>query len=730
MSGTGDLNSDGLPDIVIGVRGPVGPTGGIHTYYLNNYCAPVNHQIHRNNFINNEIQAIDPNLLNSWDDGYPSGGNYWSDYPGVDVSKGFNQDITGSDGFGDEPYYLLKSNIALDNYPLMRTQHLPIRINSDEEFLRMATEEGWGSHPLFIENYDICGNGYGYSIYIGNTTIDFIIRNCYLHEAYAQQYSKFFPGAGIALYNVHGNGIGIIDNIIRDNHKGIYFQSTQNVGLKRNIIEANFDGIVLDKEEFQSNIPSTGGNYGERISAAGDINNDGYADFIVGAPGAGINTQGEAYVYSGLDNTILHTFIGEYPNDDFGAYVAEAGDINLDGYDDVIISAPEYNNYFGKAYVYSGRNWEELYTFEGEYNWAGIPSYYFSVDGGGDVDGDGYTDVVIGMPGPIINDYYHGLVKVYSGRTGNLIWEKQGETPPTQGIPDFFGGIVVMTKNTGYYRPDVIVGADWWCKNIPGELGRGKVYHYDGLNGFLKYSYEGQQPEEEFGSTLSSGDVDCDGVDDIIIGGWRTLRAEIYSGTTGSLIYSFTGPSTDIHYGCDVSGAGDVNQDGYDDIIVSDPYTNGNKGHVYLYSGYNGVLLSDYNGLSIGNEFGQAISNAGDTNGDGFDDIIISSSSGITNIDLKFSSNNWIVDNNFMYNYYWAYDYSTNYWNEWYPVGGNYWTNYNGEDLYSGPDQNIPGSDGIGDTRFWIYYYYPLSYAYDNYPYMNPFLSDWVSSPP
>jgi parallel beta-helix repeat protein len=82
-------------------------------------------KVHHNSIIGNTIQAEDDlfNQKNSWDDGYPSGGNYWSDYGGVDVRSGPNQDQPGGDGMGDTPYYIVIDN--LDRYPLMFPTIMP-----------------------------------------------------------------------------------------------------------------------------------------------------------------------------------------------------------------------------------------------------------------------------------------------------------------------------------------------------------------------------------------------------------------------------------------------------------------------------------------------------------------------------------------------------------------------------------------------------------------------------
>ena len=121
--------------------------------------------IYHNNFINNSHQASDDST-NFWDNTYPSGGNYWSDYAGVDTMSGLNQDIPGADGIGDTPYDSIDGGTgAQDNYPVIEpiqaivyTFHLPFRINSDADFtLANGVSAGDGSqgNPWIIEGWDI-----------------------------------------------------------------------------------------------------------------------------------------------------------------------------------------------------------------------------------------------------------------------------------------------------------------------------------------------------------------------------------------------------------------------------------------------------------------------------------------------------------------------------------------------------------------------------------------------
>jgi len=91
---------------------------GILTYSIDDFWyVSSNNLIYHNNFVNNENQAYDEGS-DYWDDGYPSGGNYWSDYIGTDNYRGENQDLPGSDGIGDTPYYI-SGDSNRDRYPLM-----------------------------------------------------------------------------------------------------------------------------------------------------------------------------------------------------------------------------------------------------------------------------------------------------------------------------------------------------------------------------------------------------------------------------------------------------------------------------------------------------------------------------------------------------------------------------------------------------------------------------------
>lgn len=151
----------------------------------------MNNYVYHNCFINNTLQAFDNNPgFNYWDNGYPSGGNYWSDYAGTDMFSGPGQDIPGSDGIGDTPYMF---DFAQDNYPLW-----PQSIN--ETSYSISLHNGWNliSFPLIptdtaIENL------------LGSISGSWDVVKCYNPQDTADPWKTYRVGAAT-------NDLAEIDN--------------------------------------------------------------------------------------------------------------------------------------------------------------------------------------------------------------------------------------------------------------------------------------------------------------------------------------------------------------------------------------------------------------------------------------------------------------------------------------------------------------------------------------
>jgi hypothetical protein len=377
---------------------------------------------------------------------------------------------------------------------------------------------------------------------------------------------------------------------------------------------------------------------GYSVSTAGDVNGDGYSDVIIAARQYS-SERGKAYVYfgssTGLSTLPNWTAVGENGGDYFGQSVSTAGDVNGDGYSDIIIGAVLYSDGKGKAYVYQGSsaglpatpNW----TATGE---NGGDRFGFSVNTTGDVNGDGYSDVVIGAT------YYSsikGKAYVYFGSPTGLSttsnWTATGEN-----AGDYFGCSVSTAGDVnGDGYSDMIIGAFGYSSN------KGKSYVYygsvTGLSAISNWTATGENTSDRFGYYVSTaGDVNGDGYSDVIIGAVcyssSKGKAYVYHGSSTGLStpnWTVIGETTSDQFGQSVSTIGDVNGDGYSDVIIASPYSLSGKGKAYAYygcsTGLSGTPSWTASGENTNDLFGFSVNTTGDVNGDGYSDVIIGASS-------------------------------------------------------------------------------------------------------
>jgi FG-GAP-like repeat/FG-GAP repeat len=163
-------------------------------------------------------------------------------------------------------------------------------------------------------------------------------------------------------------------------------------------------------------------NFGWSVAPLGDVNGDSVPDFVVGAPGVPwkfVNVPGWAYVISGTNGAILQQFTGPGTVQPyFGKSVSGIGDIDLDGFPDVLVAAPN----IPALYVYSGGSGALLTTIQ--VPWQSPNSFASHVRGLGDVDGDGVPDVAVrGQLGLNPNPPYAAPVTVYSGATFTPLYQ-------------------------------------------------------------------------------------------------------------------------------------------------------------------------------------------------------------------------------------------------------------------------------------------------------------------
>lgn len=380
---------------------------------------------------------------------------------------------------------------------------------------------------------------------------------------------------------------------------------------------------------------------GGSVASAGDVNGDGFDDVVVGALGydapGGLFDEGAAFVFLGSANGVVGNspgtahaaIVGREAGAELGTSVDGAGDVNGDGFDDIIVGAPVAGpsglTASGAAYVFLGSPRGivasspadaafvlESKQIEGHMGHA--------VASAGDVNRDGFGDVIVGAE-------FYGM---------------PFDPPlPNQGSGRMGASFVFLGSRTG------IVGSDPATAHAS----------------FLPWRIEtGSQDISSAGSAVSgAGDVNGDGYDDVVVGvagyddtglNWpgtaanpyREGAALIFHGGPGGIARPsvpdarIEGAKLQSAMGSDVSGAGDVNRDGYDDVVIGaqfypagDPLLLSQEGAAFVFHGSaTGITATSardanraYIGAQVGEHLGWAVSDVGDTDSDGYADIMI-----------------------------------------------------------------------------------------------------------
>lgn len=397
---------------------------------------------------------------------------------------------------------------------------------------------------------------------------------------------------------------------------------------------ANFDVNTLNGANgfTVTGINSSSDNFGYSVAGAGDINNDGFDDLIIGARLAGSPDPGAAWVIYGKANqdAVLsaNTLIGskgfklsgDGANAQAGRTVASAGDINNDGFDDFLVSSPFHAStavQTGSVYVVFGKgtafaNNTNLAALDGTNGFEIIGEAQndmagWSASSAGDVNNDGFDDILIGA------------------------------REVTVGSAQSAGSAYLIYGKASGYTADLLLSS---------------------LNGATGTQFQGVGQTFSGSSVASAGDINGDGFDDLIIGAPsadfydQTGRAFVVFGKAGGFGANFAlggliesqgftiyGENLGDAAGSWVSSAGDFNGDGYDDIMVGAQYADASgaqSGAFYMIFGKAGgftarVNLSELdgsNGFQITPTVGEIgldskVSAAGDLNNDGFDDIVV-----------------------------------------------------------------------------------------------------------
>jgi hypothetical protein len=408
---------------------------------------------------------------------------------------------------------------------------------------------------------------------------------------------------------------------------------------------------------------AAGDNAGIAVSGAGDVDGDGYDDILVGASGndEGGSASGAAYLILGSPSSASASlssavqFAGEAAYDQAGFSVSGAGDIDGDGYDDILVSAhlnDEGGSSAGAAYLVLGSpspapaSLSSAVQFVGEAvgDYAGV-----SVSGAGDTDGDGYRDILVGA-------FYSDEGGTSAGAAYLVLGSASPATASLssalrfagKAAADNAGGSVSCAGDVdGDGYDDFLVGAEY---NDDGGSSAGAAHLILGsaspasANLSLAAAFAGEAAGDlAGGSVAGAGDVDGDGYDDFLVGAlgnddggssagaaYLVLGSASPASVSLSSAVQFTGEAEDDGAGISVTGAGDIDGDGYFDVAIG---ARGNDdggssaGAVYVVLGSASptpASLSSavqFSGETAGDYAGQ--SGAGDIDADGHDDLVV-----------------------------------------------------------------------------------------------------------
>jgi hypothetical protein len=388
----------------------------------------------------------------------------------------------------------------------------------------------------------------------------------------------------------------------------------------------------------------TAAEFGRGLAGVGDVNGDGFDDIMVGQPEYtnGQREEGRAFFYrgsaAGLVTVPAWTVESNTTDATFGRVVAGAGDVNDDGYADVLVSAADYDDmdpeaegavrlYLGSA---SGLSTTAAWTCRGnQADWQ----IGTDISSAGDVNGDGYADVLVSSIFYENPELDEGVAMLFLGTPTGLS-DSPAWTGESNTLNGYFGlGLASGDFNNDGYS-DFVVTDTLHDRAIP------TVYRIHGYRGSAAgvvptaWMVEDDTDYGNFGTAMAGADVNGDGYDDLVVGGAAVGgggRVFVYSGSATGLSTnpSFTYDGAQLaNLGVSVANLGDTNKDGFADVIVGmNGYPNGQsfEAAAVFFGSASGlgntpqILQTDQN-LRTG--FGWPVS-GGDIDGDGFDDAIV-----------------------------------------------------------------------------------------------------------
>jgi parallel beta-helix repeat protein len=678
-----------------------------------------NNRFYHNNFISNILQLfILQSHGNTWDDGYPFGGNYWSNYTGVDFHSGPYQNETGSDGMGDEPYIVDVDNI--DDYPLMRPwtpfegQVIYIRADGNVDPSGAPLQRKGDSYTL---TSNITSNSDGVVIERDNVIID---GNGYTLQGSAS-------GKGFVLSWGPAN-VTIKNTNIKGWTNGLDVSSSSNNNFLCNNITNNDLGIYL---------------------SAGSSNNI-IADNVISESSNGIqltalgwNVSGNKFVSNKITNNYIGIIIDRasgniFYHNNFVNNTYQVWDLGT-----VYPQIPPSSNIWDNGYPSGGNYWSD---YTGVDFYAGPYQNETGSDGIGDTS---YVILVQIQPVIYVNQDHYPLMYPWSSLPVHNINTGLGYGTIQEAIdaPETLDGHTVFVEAGTYYE-NVYVNKGIF---LIGEKPETTIIDHNGTDNPVDVvtndatitrftiqngEYEGITVESCLHVNISNNIVTDNSYGGIYLSGSSEISitnntiTKTGSGLgairlTSSHDNSVSGNTITLNQGEGISVWHSTGNELSDNNVYSNLgdgiHVEGGGGNTITCN----MFFNNSDGIFIGNSDANTVmDNIVSDNSRGL--YLVSSSSNVISdnyvtinsygIHVEACPNNTFYHNNLNNTFQVRIFDSMSVWDDGYPSGGNYWSDYTGVDLHSSPNQTVTGSDSIGDTPYAI-----DENNVDNYPLMAPY---------
>ncbi len=366
---------------------------------------------------------------------------------------------------------------------------------------------------------------------------------------------------------------------------------------------------------FDPPTPQNFAGFGRAMAAIGDVNNDGAADLLVSAATEDVSAivdAGRVYILNGVSGALLYQL--DTPNPvSFGTFgfTVAAADLNNDATKDLIIGSQETVDGLsgaGRVYVFDGTDGAPLYSVA-----APTPAQFAwfsrSLAVLNDLNNDGIAEWVAGSSASPNGINGAGQAYVFNGTNGNFLFAIDSPNPNENGAFSISMATIADVNNDGF--SDLLIGSE----ETPDSLTKsGRAYLVSGADGTLIHTLNSMYPKAngKFGWTVAApGDLNADEVPDLFVGSSEDVngfvdagRGYLFDGASGNFLFSIEAPNPNHvdWFSRAVSNAGDANNDGTDDLLIAAPLADVSgtfdAGRVYLFSGANGVVFDSLTALN------------------------------------------------------------------------------------------------------------------------------------